>query len=312
MPLMTYPLNNIDYVAEDAGLFHCTRTSGVYAGDDFSRILTGTDNTITLSVGLAWLRISRFFGVVCAMKEELSLDLGIPDTTYPRIDTIVLQYDANKNGTDVVVKQGVPASSPQPPVRSTTEALYELHLYHVRREPGASSITAANVTDLRLNEKYCGLMADSVTRVDTAAINTQIMALIGQLQEELTAVRAGTAFVLKSGDRMTGNLEVPTPTESGHAANKGYVDTREIHVVLSASGWSDAAPYEQSVQVNDLTDARRVAVYPLWPEDPDEEAALQEETAKVSSCRRSGSTVTFRCLEDKPVLDIPVVVEVSV
>ncbi len=232
MSLTTYPLNSIDYASEDAGLYHCTRTSGIYAGDDFARTLTGTDNTITLGIGLAWLRISRFFGVVCAMKEERSLDVGIPDTTYPRIDAIVLQYDANKNGTDIVVKQGTPASNPQPPARSTTEARYELHLYHVRREPGAASITAANVTDLRLNSAYCGLMADSVTRVDTSAIEEQISQLLTQLQKEIRAVKDGTAYVMKSGDIMTGNLSVPAPSQAAHAVNKGYVDTRKVSVVL--------------------------------------------------------------------------------
>ncbi len=66
------------------------------------------------------------------------------------------------------------------------------------------------------------------------------------------------------------------------------------------------------MQVDGLTDALRVSAYPSMPDDPEEEKAMQEETAKVSSCRRSGNTLTFRCLEDKPALDIPVMVEVSV
>lgn len=163
MTLVTYPLDNTDYSMEDAALFHCTRTTGIYADNDFTFSVSGADNTITLGVGIAWMRMSRFKGVVAALKTETAVNLGLPDPVYPRIDHVVIQYDANKNVTEIVVKNGTAASNPQPPERSTSEALYEIHLAEVRREPGATAVTARNVTDLRLNENYCGIMAESVT-----------------------------------------------------------------------------------------------------------------------------------------------------
>lgn len=196
MALVTYPLNNLDYAAEDAELFHCTRSSGIYAGDDFNYSVTGADNTITIGVGLGWIRNSKFSGKVIALKAAVSLDLGLADSAYPRIDAVVLQFDANKNSTDVVIKQGTAASSPSAPEISRTEALYELHLYHVRREAGATAVTASNVTDLRLDPNYCGLMADSVTQVDTTAINAQIQAFIERLRQEIAAVEDGSAYAL--------------------------------------------------------------------------------------------------------------------
>ena len=173
MAITVYPLNNIDFTAEDAAIYNSTRTSGIYAGDDFAISLTGSDNTISVDVGLAWMRLSRFNGVAVALKTKTSVDMGIPDAIYPRIDALVLQFDANKNGAEIVSKSGTASSNPQPPALSQTEALYELHLLHVQRTPGAASITAADVTDLRLDGTYCGLMADAVTKVDTAAIDAQ-------------------------------------------------------------------------------------------------------------------------------------------
>ncbi len=70
---------------------------------------------------------------------------------------------ANKNQTDIVVKSGTAATSPQPPEVVRTESLYELHLYHVYRAAGSTVVSVADVTDLRLNSEYCGMMADSVT-----------------------------------------------------------------------------------------------------------------------------------------------------
>ena len=167
MSLKTYPLDNVDYAAEDAELFHCTRSSGIYANDDFDYSVTGADNTITIGVGLGWIRNSKFSGKVVAQKAALALDMGLPDAVYPRIDAVVIQFDANKNGTEIVVKKGAAAAAPAPPVVSRTEALYELHLYHVRREPGAAAVTASGITDLRKDANYCGLMADSVTVINT-------------------------------------------------------------------------------------------------------------------------------------------------
>lgn len=70
MTLVTYPLDNTDYSMEDAALFHCTRTTGIYADNDFTFSVSGADNTITLGVGIAWMRMSRFKGVVAALKTE--------------------------------------------------------------------------------------------------------------------------------------------------------------------------------------------------------------------------------------------------
>lgn len=197
MSLTTYPLDAIDYTADDAALYHATRSTGVHAGDDFTFSVTGADNQVTLGPGIAWMHLNRFRSIVTALRTEYTVDLGIADSSHPRIDHVVIQYSANKNAADVVVKQGAAAASPQPPERSTTESLYEIHLLQVYREPGAVSITAANLRDLRLDRRYCGLMADASVEIDTSGIHAQIQAFMDQLERELAMVEAGTASELK-------------------------------------------------------------------------------------------------------------------
>lgn len=111
---------------------------------------------------------------------------------------------------------------------------------------------------------------------------------------------------------MTGPLAVLTPTADAHAANKEYVDTKKKTATLTSSNWSSSAPYTQSITVEGLSDGVNARAYPQWPEDLADKLALGEETVKVRSCERSGSTMTFQCWEDKPVLDIPIIVEVYV
>lgn len=168
MSMVTYPLNNIEYTAEDAELFHSTRTSGVYATDSFDFSVTGADNTVVIGTGIAWIKNGEFSGKVVAQKEPVSLDLGLPDSIYPRIDAIIIKFDSNNNASEIVVKEGTASSNPIAPNVVRTESVYELHLYHVRRNAGALTISANDITDIRSNNNYCGLMIDSVTQaVDT-------------------------------------------------------------------------------------------------------------------------------------------------
>lgn len=282
MTLITYPLDDCDYSADDAALFHCTRTSGIFASDDFSFSVSGSDNTVRIGPGIAWMRINKFKGLVAALKNEVVVDLGLPDSVYPRIDRAVLQYNANTRDTTVVVKRGVPRSNPLPPDRSTEEALYELHLLEVLRKPAAAAVKPENVTDLRFDSSCCGLMADSVTNVDTSAINAQVMALISELRTKLKDVESESIY------------------------------TVDYQATLTASGWVGSGPYTQTVTVAGLTEGRRCMVYPAYGDDADANIAMRDACACVSYADRNGENVTFTCLEDKPSVDINVIAEVYV
>lgn len=146
----------------------------------------------------------------------------------------------------------------------------------------------------------------------------EILNLLAQLNNLVNADTVGELItqlnskVSKTGDTMTGPLTIPTPTASGHAVNKGYVDTKTVTATLSASGWSGTAPYSQSVTVAGLTDAKRAHAHPVYSGTLDTDLAIKEACACVSYAKRSGTTVTFYCLEDLPESDIPVEVEVGV
>lgn len=172
MALITYPLNNIEYLAEDAELFHSTRTSGVYdVQEDFPASVNGTDNIVSIGAGIGWISNSRYAGKVIANKEVVRVDMGIADGALSRIDAIVLQFSANANETTIVQKKGVASSTPVAPEVVRTESLYELHLYHVYRRAGATSILSSDITDLRADDRYCGRMDDAAgTGIDSIDI----------------------------------------------------------------------------------------------------------------------------------------------
>lgn len=109
------------------------------------------------------------------------------------------------------------------------------------------------------------------------------------------------------------------PTDSADAATKGYVDTALSNAktvaktaTLTAAGWSTSAPYTQSVTVSGLTDTKRAMAYPVYGSNTNINLALKEACGMVNFASRSGSTLTFTCLEDKPTVNIPITVEVYV
>lgn len=200
MSFVTYPLNNTEYSAEDVESYHATRSSGVYANNSFGIAVSGTSDSVTIGPGIGWIKNGEFSGKGIAQRNFESVSLDVADPVYPRIDAIVIQFDANSNETNVVSKSGVASSSPIPPSVTRTESLYELHLYHIFRKAGSSEISDADIKDLRLDPNYCGLMADSVTKVDTSAISKQVNALIDQLKEEIDSLSIDALnILLRSG-----------------------------------------------------------------------------------------------------------------
>ena len=115
-----------------------------------------------------------------------------------------------------------------------------------------------------------------------------------------------------AGGTMTGNLSVPAPSSAGHAVNKEYVDTTAATATLTAGGWVGSGPYTQTIAVQGLTDGRRCMVYPAYGDDTAANLAMREACGCISYARRSGNSVVFTCLEDKPEVDVSIIAEMYV
>lgn len=125
-----------------------------------------------------------------------------------------------------------------------------------------------------------------------------------------------TGDIAMSGNKVTG---LGAPSDNADAANKSYVDTAlngvktvSVSATLTAAGWTGSAPYVQSVTITGMTDAKKAMAYPVYGSDTSANIALKEACGMVSYASRSGSVLTFTCLEDKPTVAIPITVEVYV
>lgn len=176
MSIITYPLNGVTYDAEDVSTYLCTRTSGVYSKDtNYAVSVTGA-RQITVAPGLAWINYDDFKGVSACSREAVNLTVPDADSTLPRIDRVVLQFDTAANLTAVKLKPGTPAAAPEPPAILQNHNQYELGLCTISVPAGSAAVTSADITDTRTDEAVCGLMRDGVTGIPMEALGQQALA----------------------------------------------------------------------------------------------------------------------------------------
>lgn len=232
--LITYPVNNVLFDAEDAELFHCTRTSGVFMGDDFSATAGGSDATVIVSEGLAWIRDAKFKGKAAALKSTATLSFTVSDATYPRYDAITLRYDIAGGKTTLLSRSGTASSNPVKPSPVRNASVYELMLYHVYRPAGSSVITQDNIIDLRNNSEYCGYMVDDVSAFDEG----KFLAKDGYDPTDAVANSGGiAAYVSKNSTKVTVENSVSS-TSTTNAASADAV-RRAYSLAKSAIPSSD-------------------------------------------------------------------------
>ena len=238
MSIITYPLNGVTYDAEDVSTYLCTRTSGVYAKDtNYAVSVTGA-RQITVAPGLAWVNYDDFKGVSVCSREAVNLILPDADSTLPRIDRVVLQFDTAANLTAVKLKTGTPAAAPEPPAILQNHNQYELGLCTVSVPAGSSVVTAADITDTRADEDVCGVMRDGVTGIPTETLLAQYTAILTamqqsgnaqlqQLAESIKAVDSGSFYTKEQADAKFGTpytLPPATADQLGGVKVGDYLD----------------------------------------------------------------------------------------
>ena len=207
--LQCFPLDNTEYEASALGAWFATRTRGVLSsGDNFAVTASGTGMSVTLQPGYGWLRRNAHWGTVVWMEEPETFILDPADGTLSRIDVIALRLDKDNNMAQPILRKGTFSNAPTftAPVRDTHAD--EVYAASILVQPGAVKILQSDVTDLRLNETYCGIMRDGITGIPTAQLQEQAQQLIEQLRTELQGVKDQTGLMLKSVYDADNNGEV--------------------------------------------------------------------------------------------------------
>ena len=191
LAIVAFPLDNTEYTASAMGAFLATRTRGVYSADDSLAVTANGNMTVTVGPGLAWLKASDYWGLAVCSEAAATLTVPTASSSAKRMDAVCLRLDKTGNKAELIVKPGTPAAMPVLPPLQRNDSYDEIYLASISLAAGQVAVSAADITDLRLNEDYCGLMRDGVTGIPTAQLSAQADALMAQLREAIQAASSG-------------------------------------------------------------------------------------------------------------------------
>ncbi len=188
--IVLYPANGFDFDAADVAAYLAARASGVFSSAEDFPVTAAGGLKVTVGAGRGWVHPSRFTGYSITKRESDTLTMPLADPSLPRIDRIVMRYDAGARAASLQVLQGTASSTPTAPAISRTELIYDLCLAEIARPAGSTSITTGQITDTRLDEALCGIVRDGVTGIPTDELLAAAKERINALEEKATSSAA--------------------------------------------------------------------------------------------------------------------------
>ena len=271
--IVLYPANGFDFDAADVAAYLAGLTSGVFSSAEDFPVTAAGGLTVTVGAGRGWVHPSRFTGYSITKRESDTLTMPLADPSLPRIDRIIMRYDAGARAASLQVLQGTASSTPTAPAISRTELIYDLCLAEITRPAGSTSITTGQITDTRLDEALCGIVRDSVTGIPTDELLAAARERINALEEKATSSAAAakdSAEAAKSSETKSAASEERAKT-SETAAKQALQDTETEHT----AALQDIAR-ARTTALNDVATSTRTATTAA-------ETATQQATAAAGS-----------------------------
>jgi hypothetical protein len=281
--IVLYPANDYDFDAADVAAYLAGLTSGVFSGAEDFPVTAAGGLTVTVGAGRGWVHPSRFTGYSITKREADTLTMPLADPSLPRIDRIIMRYDAGARAASLQVLQGTASSTPMAPAISRTELIYDLCLAEIARPAGSTSITTGQITDTRLDEALCGIVRDGVTGIPTDELLAAARERINALEEKATSSAAAakdSAEAAKSSETKSAASEERAKT-SETAAKQALQDTETEHTAV----------------LQDIARARTTALNDVAASTKTATAAANVATQQATAAAGNASTATAKAGE---------------
>lgn len=281
--IVLYPANGFDFDAADVAAYLAGLTSGVFSGAEDFPVTAADGLTVIVGAGRGWVHPSRFTGYSITKREADTLTMPLADPSLPRIDLIVMRYDAGARAASLQVLQGTASSTPTAPAISRTELIYDLCLAEITRPAGSTSITTGQITDTRLDEALCGIVRDGVTGIPTDELLAAARERIATLEEKATTSAAAakdSAEAAKSSETKSAASEERAKT-SETAAKQALQDTETEHTAA----------------LQDIARARTTALNDVAASTKTATAAANVATQQATAAAGNASTATAKAGE---------------
>lgn len=281
--IVLYPANGYDFDAADVAAYLAGLTSGVFSGAEDFPVTAAGGLKVTVGAGRGWVHPSRFTGYSITKREADTLTMPLADPSLPRIDRIVMRYDAGARAASLQVLQGTASSTPTGPAISRTELIYDLCLAEITRPAGSTSISTGQITDTRLDEALCGIVRDGVTGIPTDELLAAAKERIGALEEKATS----SAAAAKASE------DAAALSETHAAASEKAAKTSET----AAKRALQDTETEHTTALQDIARARTAALNDVAASTKTATAAANTATQQATAAAGSASTAATKAGE---------------
>lgn len=281
--IVLYPANGYDFDAADVAAYLAGLTSGVFSSAEDFPVTAAGGLKVTVGAGRGWVHPSRFTGYSITKRESDTLTMPLADPSLPRIDRIVMRYDAGARAASLQVLQGTASSTPTAPAISRTELIYDLCLAEITRPASSTSISTGQITDTRLDEALCGIVRDGVTGIPTDELLAAARERINALEEKATSSAAAakdSAEAAKSSETKSAASENAAKT-SETAAKQALQDTETEHTAA----------------LQDIARARTTALTDVANSTRTATTAAENATQQATAAAGSASTASTKAGE---------------
>lgn len=167
------------------------QTYGGHFGVNDARLVDGTNGMqVYINTGRAW-----FDHTYSVSDVVMTRDIAQASTSYPRIDTVVLETNSQTRTNSIKVITGEAKANPVPPVLTNTETVHQYPLADITVPKGATSISLANIRN-RIGTEDCpyatslfdGEVDSIVTRELSRYLNDDGSALYEKLENSIVNI----------------------------------------------------------------------------------------------------------------------------
>lgn len=136
------------------------------------QVRAGSGMQVIVGAGNGWINGHKLVNTA-----DLTLAVPASDVVLNRIDAVIFYVDSTLRTMGIEIKTGTAAATPAAPAMERTDARWELCLAKISVPKQASAITAAQITDTRMNSNLCGYVQGLIQQLDTTGLWQQWQAM---------------------------------------------------------------------------------------------------------------------------------------
>lgn len=252
-------------------------TSGVFTGE----LQVTAIGNYSVSVASGYANVD---GKVRIFEEATEFKVPTAHSTYPRIDTVVVQRDNEAKA--ITLKYITGAYSGQnpvvtPPVR--TGSVYQLVLAEIHVGASATEITSDDIVDKRSDVAVCGLVTAVLGGDTEMNLYQLIQTNANHIADNTNAIENGLANI----------TTLLTPKS----------------VTIPAANWSGSVPYTVSVNVSGVKSTDDYEIIGFTPSSTSSNnKTLKEQLGYITYGKTAQNQIAFTCVEKKPTVDLPIII----